>query len=30
MAARARALAQPDAARRVAGVVWDLAGEGLA
>jgi 1,2-diacylglycerol 3-beta-galactosyltransferase len=30
MAARARALAQPDAARRVAEVVWDLAGEGLA
>jgi 1,2-diacylglycerol 3-beta-galactosyltransferase len=30
MAARARALAQPDAARRVAEVVWDLADEELA
>jgi 1,2-diacylglycerol 3-beta-galactosyltransferase len=30
MATRARALAQPDAGRRVAEVVWELAGEGLA
>jgi hypothetical protein len=30
MATRARALAQPAAARRVAEVVWELAGEGLA